>query len=139
MTIFWFSVFVFMLIVEFTTVNLVSLWFAVGAICSMFVSMFTDSFLFQLGAFSIISLLTIIITKPLVKKFKGFEVEATNTDRVIGKIADVTKEISSNNFGEVKIFGVYWTAVSDVKIKTGTKVRVKAIEGVKLIVEKEEE
>ena len=95
MTIFWFSVFVFMLIVEFTTVNLVSLWFAVGAICSMFVSMFTDSFLFQLGAFSIISLLTIIITKPLVKKFKGFEVEATNTDRVIGKIADVTKEVGT--------------------------------------------
>ena len=139
MTIFWFSVFVFMLIVEFTTVNLVSLWFAVGAICSMFVSMFTDSFLFQLGAFSIISLLTIIITKPLVKKFKGFEVEATNTDRVIGKIADVTKEISSNNFGEVKIFGVYCTAVSDETHKVGTKVKVKAIDGSKLIVEKEEE
>ena len=139
MTVFWFIIFVSMLIIEFTTVNLISIWFAVGSICAMFVAIFTDSFLFQLGSFVIVSLLTIIITKPLVKKFKGFKIEATNTDRVIGKIADVTKEIRPNNYGEVKIFGVYWTAVSDKHYKVGTKVKVKSIDGSKLIVEKEEE
>ena len=75
----------------------------------------------------------------MVKKFKGFETEATNADRVIGKIADVTKDISPNNYGEVKIFGVYWTAASDKTVKVGEKVKVKAIDGSKLIVEKEEE
>ena len=139
MAIFWFLIFIALLIVEFTTVNLVSIWFAVGALCAMFVVFLSDSFLLQLGVFTIVSLITIIVTKPLVKKFKGFEVEATNTDRVIGKIADVTKEISPNNYGEVKIFGVYWTAVSDKMIKCGEKVKVKAIDGSKRIVEKEEE
>lgn len=139
MAIFWFFLFITLLLVEFSTVTLVSIWFAVGALCSMFVAFLTDSFLIQLGVFVIVSLITIIVTKPLVKKFKGFNVEATNTDRVIGKIADVTKDISPNNYGEVKIYGVYWTAASDKAIKSGEKVKVKSIDGSKLIVEKEDE
>ena len=126
MTIFWFILFIVMLVVEFLTAGLVSIWFAFGALCTMLIAYFTG-------------ILTLILTKPLIKKFKVFDVQPTNSDRVIGKIADVTKDITPNNFGEVKIFGNYWTAISEEKIKAGTKVRVKSIDGVKLIVEKEEE
>lgn len=139
MTIFWFCLFLVALVVELFTAGLVSIWFAIGALCTMGISYLTKNIVIQLLAFIIISVLTLILTKPLIKKFKVFDVQPTNSDRVIGKLADVTKDIIPNNFGEVKIFGEYWTAISEEKIKAGAKVRVKAIEGVKLIVEKEEE
>ena len=139
MTIFWFILFIVMLVVEFLTAGLVSIWFAFGALCTMLIAYFTDILVIQIASFIIISILTLILTKPLIKKFKVFDVQPTNSDRVIGKIADVTNDITPNNFGEVKIFGNYWTAISEEKIKAGTKVRVKSIDGVKLIVEKEEE
>lgn len=139
MTIFWFCLFLVALVVELLTAGLVSIWFAIGALCTMGISYLTKNIVIQLLAFIIISVLTLILTKPLTKKFKAFDVQPTNSDRVIGKLADVTKDITPNNFGEVKIFGEYWTAISEEKIKAGAKVRVKAIEGVKLIVEKEEE
>ena len=139
MTIFWFCLFLVALVVELLTAGLVSIWFAIGALCTMGISYLTKNIVIQLLAFITISVLTLILTKPLIKKFKAFDVQPTNSDRVIGKLADVTKDITPNNFGEVKIFGEYWTAMSEEKIKAGAKVRVKAIEGVKLIVEKEEE
>lgn len=139
MTIFWFILFLVALVVEFSTAGLVSIWFAFGALCTMGIAVLTENVFIQIAAFIVISVVTLILTKPLIKKFKAFDVQPTNSDRVIGKIADVTKDITPNNFGEVKIFGEYWTAISEDKIKAGTKVRVKAIEGVKLIVEKEEE
>lgn len=139
MTIFWFILFLVMLVVEFSTAGLVSIWFAFGALCAMGLAVLTENMIIQIAGFILISILSLILTKPLVKKFKAFDVQPTNSDRVIGKIADVTKDITPNNFGEVKIFGEYWTAISEEKIKVGAKVRVKAIEGVKLIVEKEEE
>ena len=139
MTIFWFILFLVALVVEFSTAGLASIWFAFGALCTMGIAVLTENVFIQIAAFIVISVVTLILTKPLIKKFKAFDVQPTNSDRVIGKIADVTKDITPNNFGEVKIFGEYWTAISEDKIKAGTKVRVKAIEGVKLIVEKEEE
>ena len=135
----WFTLFVILLFIELVTVNLVTIWFAIGAVAAIITTIFTDSVLIQTIVFVVVSGISLLITKPLINKLKGFEVTPTNSDRVIGKLADVTKDIIPNNFGEVKIFGEYWTAISEEKIKAGAKVRVKAIEGVKLIVEKEEE
>ena len=53
--------------------------------------------------------------------------------------AIVTKEISKNNPGEVKVDGKYWTAMSDKKIKVDSTVKVLEIDGVKLKVEEVDE
>ena len=105
MTIFWFILFLVALVVEFSTAGLVSIWFAFGALCTMGIAVLTENVFIQIAAFIVISVVTLILTKPLIKKFKAFDVQPTNSDRVIGKIADVTKDITPNNFGEVKIFG----------------------------------
>ena len=63
----------------------------------------------------------------------------TNLDRIIGKQAEVTKEIKPNHYGEVQVFGKVWTATSDDSFDVGDKVIVDSIDGVKLIVRKEEE
>lgn len=137
MTFEWFILFLFLLIIELMTVNLVSIWFAIGAIASMISTIWTDSFIVQLIVFIVVSLISLIITKPIVHKLKKDNFVPTNSDRVIGKVGKVTKDIGVNNYGEVVVFGNTWTAVSSSNIPVGSKVKVLAIEGVKLIVEEE--
>ena len=138
LSIVWFILFALFLVIEIMTVNLVTIWFAAGALVALFVSFFVDSLTAQIIIFIIVSVVSVIAMKPLLKKFKGFSITPTNSDRVIGKVGDVVKKIEKNNYGEVKIFGNTWTAYSDDEIDVGEKVKVLSIEGVKLIVEKEE-
>ncbi len=134
----WFSICAFLFLLEVVTVNLVSIWFAIGAFFAMIASLITDSLVIQIIVFSIISIIALLITKPLVKKMHSGKIQPTNSDRVIGKRATVTKKITEDEYGEVKVLGTTWTAVSDKKFDVGEKVVVKKIDGVKLIVEREE-
>ena len=138
MVIGWFIAFVILLVIELATVNLVTIWFAIGAVAAIITTLFTDSLLIQCIVFVVVSVISLLITKPLIKKFKKFEVEPTNSDRVIGKVGDVTKKIEKNKYGEVKVYGNTWTASSKDVIEVGERVKVLSIDGVKLIVEKEE-
>ena len=139
MVFWWFVAFLVFVFIELITVTLVTIWFAIGAIAAVNTTFFTDSVVIQSIVFVVVSVLSLIITKPLVKKFKKFDITPTNSDRVIGKIGDVTKKISPNKYGEVKVFESIWTAKSDEEIKVGEKVKVLSIEGVKLIVKKEDD
>lgn len=139
MSIYWFIAFLVFLVIELVTVNLVTIWFAIGAILAMLCSLITDSVIVQGIVFLISSILVLVLTRPLMKKFKGFDRIPTNSDRVIGKIGEVTAKIEKNKYGEVKVFGNVWTATSNQVLNVGEHVKVKAIDGVKLIVEKEEE
>lgn len=139
MSLIWAISFLGLLLVEFLTVGLVSIWFAVGALGALITSFITESVLIQTIVFVIISVITLIVTKPLMKKFKVTNFEPTNSDRVIGKVVEVTKEIKSNEYGEVVIFGTVWLAASDKNHKVGSKVVVQKIEGNKLIVKEEGE
>ena len=87
--------------------------------------------------FVVVSVIALLITKPLINKFKKFEVEPTNSDRVIGKVGEVTQKIGKNKYGEVKVYGNTWTASSKQVINVGERVKVLSIDGVKLVVEKE--
>ena len=138
MAIYWCMACLVLLFIEISTVNLVSIWFAIGSLFAMILAIFTDNFLLQLIMFIVISIIALLITKPLVKKFRKTDIVPTNLDRGIGKRADVIKEITADKYGEVKVLGVVWTAAGDGNFKVGDKVIVKSIDGVKLIVEKEE-
>ena len=139
MTIIWLIAFLGLLLVEFLTVGLISIWFAVGAFAALVTAFLTDSVVIQSIVFVVVSLVTLIVTKPLVKKFKVNDFEPTNSDRVIGKVCEVVKEITPMEYGEVKIFGTIWTAACDTKLEVGTKAVVEKIDGAKLIVRKEGE
>ncbi len=135
----WFITFVVLLFIEIITVNLVTIWFAIGAVAAMITAHFTNSLLIQIIVFTVVSAIILALTNPIAKKLRKLDVEATNSDRVIGKEAIVTKKISKNNYGEVRVLGNYWTASSNETIKEDEKVIVKGIDGVKLIVVKKEE
>ncbi len=134
----WAGVAVVAIIVEGCTVQLVSMWFALGALASAVVSVFTDDILVQLAVFSVLSIICIIATRPLARRLKEKNGEVpTNCDRYIGKTAEVIVDIDNTNAsGQVKVDGSVWSAksVSNDVLPKGTQVRVNAIEGVKMLV-----
>ena len=132
MAFFWLGLFVVLLIIEICTINLVSIWFAIGAFVSFFVSMFTENIFIQGAVFLVVSLLTLLVTKPFIKKMK-FQNVRTNLDRVVGMEGVVTEEISKFEIGEVKVDGKRWSAKSDSSISVGDVVEIERIDGVKLI------
>ena len=132
----WLLLFLTFLILEVVTVSLVSIWFCGGAIAAMISSYFTDSLFIQILVFIVVSVILLAVLKPL---FKHFRISVpTNYGRVIGKSGVVTEEISEDKYGQVKVDGSIWTAKSKEKIKKDEKVKVLDVEGVKLIVEREE-
>lgn len=135
----WLILFVILIILELCTINLTTIWFAFGALLAYVTSLFFDNVLIQTTVFLVVSVATLIFTRPIVKKYLLKKPSRTNADMLIGKVGIVTKEIVKDNVGEVKIDGKYWSAKSNKKIKEGSKVEILSIEGVKLIVEKKEE
>ena len=137
--IFWLAAMIILLIVEGAVPGLVSIWFALGALAAMISSFFNAPFWLQLVWFVVVSLLSLCLTRPIVKKYVNAKVQPTNADALIGKDCIVTETI--NNIageGAVKISGQVWTARSAdnaVPIEQGQVVKVKEIQGVKLIVE----
>ena len=135
----WMIIFLVLLFIELVTVNLVSIWFAVGALAAFISTYFIDSVTIQVLIFIVVSAISLILTKKIVKKIKGGKIEATNLDRVIGKIGIVTEEITKLEPGEVKVDGKKWSAISNKKIVEGSKVEILSIDGVKLNVKEMEE
>jgi len=138
MTLIWGLLFLLFIFIEIITVNLVTIWFACGALVTLFVSLFIESTVSQVIVFIIVSIITLLLTKPIAKRLKSTKFEPTNSDRFVGKKGDVTKKITPKEKGEVKVLGTIWTAASDQTIDVGEEVVVEKIEGVKLIVKKEE-
>ncbi|MBE7051646.1 MAG: NfeD family protein [Ruminococcaceae bacterium] len=137
----WIIFMVAMLIVEASTVNLVSIWFAIGALGAIIAAYFGGGLICQLVVFVAVTAVSLLIAKPFIKKFRNTKTVATNADRLIGETGIVTEEIDNTKFaGRVTVNGSHWAAVAGNKeeISIGTKVRIKEISGVKLIVEKED-
>lgn len=137
MTIIWLVLAVLMAVVEACTVQLVSVWFAIGGAAACITSLITDNIIIQVAVFVGVSAIALIATRPLVKKIRKKGSEPTNADRYIGKTAVVITEIDNENAsGMVKVDNQKWTARSagGEKIPEGASVTVTAIEGVKLIV-----
>lgn len=134
----WLLLFIIFVIVEFVTYGLVTIWFAFGSLVAFLISFITDSTLIQFIGFFGVSIITLLFTRPVVKKYLTPKIVKTNYDKVIGMTGIVTKDIMKDDYGEVKVDGKYWTAKADEKILNGSEVVILAIEGVKLIVKEKE-
>lgn len=125
------------LICEVLTTGFLIFWLALGSLIAMIVSLFTDNIIIQTTVFLISSVILILATKPLIKKFANIETVKTNAQAIIGKKGLVTKDISSiNASGQVKVNGEIWSAtgINDMDIPKNTKVEIVEIKGVKVIV-----
>ena len=139
MSVIWLIAMVILLVVEAMVPGLISIWFAIGALAALISALFHAPVWLQLVWFFAISILTLVLTRPFVKKYVNSRVTPTNADVVIGKDAVVTERIDNLHAqGAVMLDGKVWTARTEkeqVTVEADETVRVLRIEGVKLIVE----
>ena len=139
MTAVWLVAMIVLLIVEGMAPGLVSIWFALGALAAMISAMLKAPLWLQVVWFAAVSALSLMLTRPLAKKYVNAHTTATNADMAIGQDCVVTEEIDNiRGTGAVTVGGKIWTARMadpDGKAAKGETLRVLRIEGVKLIVE----
>ena len=134
---FWFVMILVLSFIELITINLVTVWFVASAIVAWILSFFDISFAVQFAVFVVLGIVLLITTRKQLTKWLNKTKHKTNLDRVLEMTGVVTKEISKNENGEVKVDGKRWTAVSDNPINEGATVKILRIDGVKLVVEEE--
>lgn len=141
---YWLILFIVLLVIEIITLGLTTIWFAGGALVAFILAMLKVPAGIQWAAFCVVSLILLFGTRPwAVRYFNSQKREKTNVDSLIGKTAVVISEIQNlEGKGEVFVNGLTWTARAaedSVRIAADTHVVVKAVEGVKLIVEEKKE
>ncbi|MBE7011620.1 MAG: NfeD family protein [Ruminococcaceae bacterium] len=139
--VFWIVFAVILGVIETQTVNLVTIWFGLGALVSCIVSLFVDSVLIQSCVFVGVSVVSLVLTRPLVRKYMNGKTVATNADRFINQKASVVRNINSiSGSGQIKTMGQIWSAksVDGQDINEGEEVIINRIEGVRAVVSKVE-
>ena len=142
LTVIWIVLLVLFLILEAATVQLVSAWFALGALCALLANLCGVGVIWQIVLFLIVSAICLIATRPLVKKMTATKIQKTNADRCIGAESVVLEEINNlKSTGLVKAMGNTWTARAEdgSVIPKDAVVIVRKMDGVKLIVSQQSE
>lgn len=136
----WLILAIVLSLIEAATVQLVSIWFACGAVCAMLTAFITDSLLIQATVFVISSALFLVVSRKYVERTLKNKL-ATNSDSLIGRSAILKESVDNDRCtGAIRINDVVWTARSEngEHIGEGERVKIVKIEGVKLIVRKED-
>ena len=136
-TIIWLVLMVVFLIVEASTVVMVSLWFAAGSLIALVAALLGAPIWLQVALFLVVSAVLLASLRPMVRKHFTPKLSRTNVDAIVGSQGYVTSDIDNvAATGTVKLGSMEWTARSTAgaPIPAGTLVTVDKIEGVKAFV-----
>lgn len=123
--------------IEIFTMGFWFLWLALAAlIVAIGVRLeWLQALQWQLIIFALFTLIFIIFTRPLVVKLFKTKDTISNVKALVGQHGICTADLKPLQYGQVKVNGEIWTALSQREIDVGTKILVTGIDGVKLIVE----
>ena len=134
---FWIILAIIFLIGELLTGGFYLLSIGIGAIAAAVLNYLQFSITAQIIVFILITLVFILISRPLYKKLNKNTVDKkSNTERLIGLKAKVKEDINPHKIGTIKVNGEVWKAISNEEISEGEEVEIIGIEGVKLRVKK---
>ena len=135
--IFWLLAAIGFVVLEAMTLNLVSIWFAVGSAAALLSCLVVASFRVQAVVFIAVSILCLLALKPLCARLRK-PPTATNGDRNLGREATVLTTITADLPGRVRLDGVDWNArcaTPGDTLAPGQSCRVAEIHSTLLIVE----
>lgn len=104
----------------------------------MVAQIFNIPFLVQIILFLVVSLITISLGYPWVKKRINMDIKRTPLmeESYIGRVMIADKEITDR--GEIKVDGIYWSVKNlSSNIKKDEKFKIIRIDGIKLVIKKE--
>ncbi|MCL2719260.1 MAG: NfeD family protein [Lachnospiraceae bacterium] len=143
MTFFWLILFVVFVLVELATMGLSTIWFAGGALVATVAAAFGLPIWLQVILFLVVSVLLLYFTRPIAVKYFNKDRAKTNIEGYVGRDVIVISEIDNlQGIGQVTFNGQEWSARStsnDVTMSVGTVGVVKAVDGVKLIIEEKKQ
>ena len=96
--IFWLLAAIGFVVLEAMTLNLVSIWFAVGSAAALLSCLVTGSFRVQAVVFIAVSTLCLLALKPLCSRLRK-PPTATNGDRALGREAVALTSVSAEATG----------------------------------------
>lgn len=134
---FWCILVIIFGVFEALTIQLVSIWFMFGALAAFIAACCNISLGLQLIIFAVVSVVLLLLTRPVIKKFFPTGIEPTNFNSYIHRTGIVTETINNlQNKGQIKIGGQIWSAKSlnNEVIPVNAEVIVEKIEGVKAVV-----
>ena len=134
---FWLVCIVVFLMMESSTVALVSIWFAAGAFAALVASLCGAVFWLEMVLFIGIAVLALAALRPMLKKFITPKMVKTNVDAIVGQQGKVIADIDNlQSQGTIKLGAMEWSARSTdgSVIQAGAVVQVDKIEGVKAFV-----
>ena len=138
----WLGVLAVLLVIEGLTTALTTIWFAGGALAAAIAAGIGMGIVPQLLLFFCVSLVLLFFTRPAALKLMRKDTEKTNVEGLLGKKAVVIQKINNlAQTGQVRINDIEWmarTSDDSVTIPVDTVVIIKAVHGVKLIVEPKE-
>ena len=133
----WIGALVLFVVLEAATAGITSLWFVLGALVALGIALLGWAEWFQVGVFFTVSITSLFLLRPLVKKYIDPKKENTNVDALIGTQGLVLEKIDNiSGQGRVKLGGMEWSARSEngENIEKDAVVTVVRIEGVKVFV-----
>ena len=139
MVIFWLVAMVALIVIELATLGLTTIWFACGALVAVVAAALDAPLLLQILMFVVVSFAVLLAVRPIAMKYFNKDRTRTNIESMIGRQAIVVSEIDNmQGIGQVTVNGMEWSArstINELKIAVGHVVVIRAVDGVKLIVE----
>lgn len=135
----WLLLAALFIVIEIISLGLTTIWFAGGAFVAALAGLAGVSLTIQVALFLIVSIILLVLTRPVAVKYLDSKTQKTNSEALIGQKAVVLQTIDNlKTEGQVKVNGMEWTArakMDEMVIPEGEVVTILEIQGVKLIVE----
>ena len=139
LTTIWLIIFVACIVVEIITMGLTTIWFAGGSLIASVAAAIGAPLWLQIVLFVAVSLVLLYFTRPIAVKYFNKDRVKTNAESLVGKQAIVISEIDNlQGIGQVTVGGQEWSARTTeegITLPVGSVVIIRAISGVKLMVE----
>lgn len=137
----WLILIIIFVITEIATLGLTTIWFAGGAAVGLIMNAAGVSWPIQVLVFLVVSLVLLLLVRPIARAHFNVNRTPTNVDSMIGRKGLVTEDIDNLKAqGTVMIDGMEWSARSadqKQKIQKDVQIEVLAVEGNKVIVKPE--
>ncbi len=127
----WAIIIIVFVIMECITFALVSIWFVLGAIIALILSICSFSFLFQFTSFVLVSTVSLLLLRPFAKMITP-KSTPMNVDAILQQQGVAESSFDHITPGRVFIDGLSWRSLSsspDTLISSGSYVIVDKIEG----------
>ena len=121
----WLALMIVCIIIEAATLGLTTIWFAFGSIAAFIAAMFKAPIPVQIALFLVVSIVSLIITRPIAMKWFNKGTQKTNYQELIGVKVRITQTV--DNYAETgagTIGGMVWTvrsAEDDVVLNIANK------------------